>query len=137
MESKKPVCHPDKLLTPDHIHQSWCLNVGPEVKRSDVLSPWFWRNAKLLAVHDLIEVFSENFDALLRVTVAGENLVVVRPIYITEVAPPEAQNLAAPDGSRVEFLPGKKRWRAVAADGTEISSGHASREEAALAARAA
>ena len=130
-------CEPAKLMVPEHIHSSWCVIVGPEIKLSDVLSPRYWRYVKNLKVNDIIEVISESFDAFLRVVVAGDSLVVVRTILATEVhAPADAKIGTGKAGKLADYVPGKK-WRALGTDGNVISSGHATREAAEAVARAA
>jgi hypothetical protein len=129
-------CDPAKLMEPGYIRASYAIEVGPDVKLSDVLSPRYWRFAKNLKVHDTIEVISETFDALLRVVVAGDSLVVVRKVYAWEAGlamePAHAAQPKAKTGARIEYLPAgkKKGFRVMGEDGHEISAGHKTRAEA-------
>jgi hypothetical protein len=118
------------LTTPDFIHQHWCVSVDRDTKPSDVLSSRFWKGvAERLSANDTIEIVSEHFDALLRVTVSGDGLVVTRPIYIVEAGAAAERKIEAAGRARTEFVSGKKKWRALSEDGSEISSGHGTQAE--------
>jgi hypothetical protein len=136
---KTLACDPAKLMEPGYIRAPYAITVGPEVKLTDVLSPKYWRVCRNLKVNDKIEVIGENFDISLRVVVASDSLVCVRKIPWEAGPAEQAAKAAAPKSKAggVRFIPGKKRWCAYAADGAEVSSGHANRLEAEKALEAA
>jgi hypothetical protein len=129
-----PACDPANLFECGHVRAHHSVQVDPSITPEIARSPKFWRHVKTLKVNDVIEVFNESFDALLRVTVAGDSLVVVRELRCWRAdAAHEAKTSAqfkAKPGKRVEFRIGKKRWVAINDDGSEHSSGHATREAA-------
>jgi len=109
MNDSSPACQPAKLQTPEYLHASWAVPVDSGVTLEAVSDPKFWVHVSdRIGVNDTIEVVSPTWDALLRVTVAGDGLIVTRVIYTNaHDAPLVAEK---PKKAGIGFVPGKG-WR--------------------------
>lgn len=102
---KHPACPPlpDKFDKAENIiGEKWGVRVDEPITLAHVLSPRYWVHvADRLHPGDTIEVCHPQWDALLRVFVAADGLVVVRLVHANVPA------AAEPQKQPIAFVPGK------------------------------
>jgi hypothetical protein len=126
---KHPACVPTDFINVEHVRSHFGVKVGPEITSAHVTSPEFWKHVRVpIQVNDLIEVVGPKLDMLLRVTVAGDGLILTRTLRHWEETRAEAKAATATKG-KIGFIPGKG-YRALGEDGTEIASGLSTKAEA-------
>lgn len=122
---------PAKLFdrTADYHQRRWLIELPPDVSYEDLFAPEFWRlaAAKLSRLDEICVLGGKDstLDCTLRVTAVGAGYAVCRLIHRVVHEVPES-DVQTPEYA---FVPGR-RWCRLAADGSIVAGGFASRAEA-------